>query len=104
MEYLEEVRGMQASQQPLQENFLAWHRTRQYDSQKHCMVFRGGRHQQTGHKTFVVACRYWYELTDGFWGQLVLTQIPHCDARLESGGPERYFIPGVRCWAGAKLE
>ena len=25
----------------------------------------------------MVACRYWYELTDGFWGQLVLTQIPH---------------------------
>ena len=25
----------------------------------------------------VVACRYWYELTDGFWGQFVLTQLPH---------------------------
>ena len=23
------------------------------------------------------AGNYWYELTDGFWGQLVLTQIPH---------------------------
>ena len=25
----------------------------------------------------VTACRYWYELTDGFWGQFVSTQIPH---------------------------
>ena len=24
-----------------------------------------------------VACRYWYELTDGYWGQLVLTKVPH---------------------------
>ena len=21
--------------------------------------------------------RYWYELTDGFWGQFLLTQFPH---------------------------
>ena len=25
----------------------------------------------------VTACRYWYELTDGFWRQFVSTQIPH---------------------------
>ena len=25
----------------------------------------------------VVACRYWYELTDGYWGQFMVTQIPH---------------------------
>ena len=25
----------------------------------------------------VVACRYWYELTDGFWGQFGVTQLPH---------------------------
>ena len=25
----------------------------------------------------VVACRYWYELTDGYWGQFMLLQIPH---------------------------
>ena len=29
----------------------------------------------------VVACRYWYELTDGFWGQMVLSQIPHLHAK-----------------------
>ena len=28
----------------------------------------------------VVACRYWYELTDGYWGQFAVTQIPHSDA------------------------
>ena len=84
--YLEEVRATRDRQQPLDCNFLVWHRTRQYDSQKQCMVFRGGRHQQVEHKTFVVACRYWYELTDGFWGQFVLTQIPHCEAGSERGG------------------
>ena len=25
----------------------------------------------------MVACRYWYELSDGFWGQFMLSQIPH---------------------------
>ena len=25
----------------------------------------------------VVACQYWYELTDGYWGQFMLTQVPH---------------------------
>jgi hypothetical protein len=28
-----------------------------------------------------VACRYWYELTDGYWGQMTLTQIPHLYAK-----------------------
>ena len=41
------------------------------------MVYRGGRHQQSNTPTLVVACRYWYELTDGYWGQFVLTQAPH---------------------------
>ena len=26
--------------------------------------------------TLVVACRYWFELTDGYWGQFTLTQLP----------------------------
>ena len=25
----------------------------------------------------VVACRYWFERTDGYWGQFTLTQLPH---------------------------
>ena len=29
----------------------------------------------------VVACRYWYELTDGFWGQFTLTNLPHLYAK-----------------------
>ena len=29
----------------------------------------------------MVACRYWYELTDGYWGQMVLSQIPHLHAK-----------------------
>ena len=27
--------------------------------------------------TLAVACRYWYELTVGFWVQFSVTQIPH---------------------------
>lgn len=59
------------------ENFLAWHRTRQYDSKTESAIDRGGRHHQTHEATLVVACRYWFEVTDGFWGQFILTQIPH---------------------------
>ena len=79
--YLEEMRGIHAVGHPLLENFLVWHRTRQYDSVKQCCVFRGGRQQQGQQKTLVVACRHWYKLTDGFWGQLVLTHLPHCDSK-----------------------
>ena len=28
----------------------------------------------------MVACRYWFELTDGFWGQFSITQLPHLQA------------------------
>ena len=61
----------------LDENFLTWHRPRQYDSKSESAIDRGGRHQQTHTATLVVACRYWFEVTDGFWGQFSLTQIPH---------------------------
>ena len=45
------------------------------------MRYRGGRHSQQHEKTFVCACHYWYELTDGYWGQFALTQIPHFRAQ-----------------------
>ena len=45
------------------------------------LAHRGGRHQQMHTPTQVVACRYWYELTDGFWGQFAVTQIPHMLAK-----------------------
>ena len=54
---------------PMRESFLAWHREREYDALTRSVNFRGGRHQQHRQKTMVVACRYWYELTDGFWGR-----------------------------------
>ena len=75
--YLEEQRQRVAAGMEVNESFLVWHRSREYDKQLGCMVFRGGQHQQAQHKTLTVACRYWYELTDGYWGQLTLTQIPH---------------------------
>ena len=79
--YLEEVRGVQAAGLAVEQSFLVWHRDKQFDAAKQSFVYRGGRHQQSEHKTFVVACRYWYELTDGYWGQMVLTQLPHCDTK-----------------------
>ena len=78
--YLQEMRGLVAASGAIDVSFLAWHRTREYNPQTSMYVFRGGQENQTTKKTLVVACRYWYELTDGFWGQMVLTQIPHLHA------------------------
>ena len=67
---------------PIQSSFLVWHRTREYDKQSQSVRFRSGSgHQQRHAKTLVTACRYWYELNDGFWGQLALTQLPHFEAQ-----------------------
>ena len=79
--YLEEKRQQVSAGAPIAESFLQWHRSRQYNTETARMDFRGGQHNQHSTKTLVVACRYWYELTDGFWGQLVLTQIPHTVAK-----------------------
>ena len=79
--YLEEKRQQMAVGMPVAESFLVWHRQREYDPNTEGVVFRGGKHNQSRAPTMVVACRYWYELTDGFWGQFMLTQIPHLYAR-----------------------
>ena len=50
----------QLPEHPIRDNFLAWHREREYDAMTRTVHFRGGRHQQHLHKTLVVACRYWY--------------------------------------------
>ena len=63
------------------ESFLVWHRTREYDNVERKAVFRGGRNNQAHQQTPVVACRFWYELTDGFWGQFSIVNLPHLDAQ-----------------------
>ena len=78
--YLQEKRLQLVSGSPVSESFLAWHRTREYDGQNSCVRYRGGKHQQRYTATLVVACRYWFELTDGFWGQYSLTNLPHVSA------------------------
>ena len=75
--YLQEMRQLVAAGQPIRESFLVWHRVRQWDSETNQLVYRGGRHQQSRTQTLVTACRYWHELTDGYWGQFMLTQVPH---------------------------
>ena len=62
---------------PISQSFLVWHRTREYDKDSRSCVFRGEKGGKRFGKTMVTACRYWYELTDGFWGQFASTQIPH---------------------------
>ena len=73
--YAEEMRVLTAAGQPIAESFLVWHRMREWDQLKQTCVYRAGGRDRFG-KTLVLACRYWYELTDGFWGQFVITQIP----------------------------
>jgi len=79
--YLEEMRGLVDASGAIGVSFLAWHRTREYDPKTSTYVYRGRADKQVSSKTMVVACRYWYELTDGYWGQMVLTQIPHLRAQ-----------------------
>ena len=80
--YLQECRDGFEAGVPIESNFLAWHRTREYVKLTQSVHFRsGGRHNQRNPKTLVTACRYWYELNDGFWGQLALTQLPHFEAQ-----------------------
>jgi hypothetical protein len=74
------MRDIVQSRQVITQSFLTWHRTRQYDKETGNVVTRGGRHNQVHQATMVVACRYWFELTDGFWGQFGITQLPHLQA------------------------
>ena len=63
------------------ESFITWHRSREYDSENKEVFYCGGRHQQSTQSTLVVACRFWYELTDGYWGQFSITMFPHADPK-----------------------
>ena len=45
------------------------------------VAHRGSSRQFSRQETFVVACKYWYELTDGFWGQFALSQLPHASVQ-----------------------
>ena len=75
--YLQEMTLAMAAGIPISQSFLVWHRTREYDKDSRSCVFRGEKGGKRFGKTMVTACRYWYELTDGFWGQFASTQIPH---------------------------
>ena len=80
-------------QQPVSQSFLIWHRDKKWDALKRRPeVFGGG--QKHKNMTNVVACRYWYELADGYLGQFAATQIPH--HKVEDLLPKEYqFIPGL---------
>ena len=79
--YLKEMRGLVAASGVMDVSFLQWRRAREYNPQTSTYVFRDRQDKQTTHKTMVVACRYLYELNDVFWGQMVLSQIPHFNAQ-----------------------
>ena len=78
--YLQEMRDRNSAGAAVAESFLVWHRDRLWDP------VCGGVRQRSTHRgitvsgTCVVACRYWYELHDGYWGQFMLTQVPHRSA------------------------
>ena len=76
--YSEENRKCLESGESISQCFLEWHRTRQYDRETHTIKFRGG--DQKHSDTSVVSCRFWYELTDGFWGQFALVFFPHLES------------------------
>ena len=79
--YLMEQRLRTRAGMPMAESFLQWHRERHWDAEAQTVSFRGGARGHSHGATQVVACRYWYELTDGFWGQFCITQLPHGSAR-----------------------
>ena len=74
--YLQEMAKMHQAA-PLTQSFLVWHRGKEYNNATGSILLRQGRNQQRYSDTMVVACRFWYELTDGYWGQFSLTHIPH---------------------------
>jgi len=71
--YLQEVRTAQEAGVPVAEAFLVWHRCREYDPDKEVARYRGQQFARRQGQTYVVACRFWYELTDGYHGQFSLT-------------------------------
>ena len=79
--YCAEMKGLlQAIVTPrvsLTQSFLSWHRDKEYDAVSQSVRCGALRHQQKYRRTPVVSCRYWYELTDGYWGQFALMQLPH---------------------------
>ena len=76
--YCAAAKGGQDEGQPARQSFLQWHREHEYDQQRKAAQRRRGKNMQHGRApTLVCACRYWYELTDGYWGQMALTQLPH---------------------------
>ena len=90
--YLEEKRQQSRAGVSVGQSFLQWHRDREYDKEGQQPVFRGMKHQHGARQpTRVVACRYWYELTDGFWGQFALTQLPHWRATQLLPRPGEYL-------------
>jgi hypothetical protein len=75
--YLQEKTQEIAEGRPVNESFLSWHRSREYHTETQSVHFRGGQHNKKHVMTHTCAVRFWYELTDGFWGQFALMMIPH---------------------------
>ena len=94
--YRSEMRQQLEDKGSLRQCFLVWHRGFRWDASKREVARRLGNDG----RTLVVACRYWYELTDGFWGQFSLTQLPHLEA--EQLLPlERAHLECMKNFAGA---
>ena len=79
--YMQDVDAAQKAGQACEESFLAWHRGKEYEAAKQSVRYMAQGKDHRERKTAVVACRYWYELTDGYWGQFGITQLPHNNPR-----------------------
>ena len=64
--YAQQQRHQMEARGVLVESFLEWHRGKEYDTVNRDVHHRGGKYQPGTGPTEVMACRYWYELTDGY--------------------------------------
>ena len=93
--YMQEICDVVSAGEVVAESFLVWHRSREFVAETGAYRLRGYAPSQRRSPTLVVACRYWYELTDGFWGQFVLTQIPHFAPTAILPKAEDRYLEGV---------
>ena len=99
--YHREVLDHSTSNQPVMQSFLQWHRHYRWDRKNFKAEVRKGKNISHGRPpTMVCACRYWYELTDGYWGQMALTQIPHRSPRDLLPHPEQPHLDNMKNFFG----
>jgi len=99
--YSQEMRTGLEGGVPIEHCFLHWHRPRQYNPESESCEFRGQHGQRSHGLTMVVACRFWYELTDGYLGQFNITMLPHREATDILPRPSTRHLDCMKNFVGA---